>query len=67
MSIADYARTLTVQQLEREVSAARANDAGDDYIADLERVLDEKRQACTGCGHAIEALANAAEKGDGRG
>lgn len=39
--------TLTVTQLQREIAAARAANAGDDYIGELERILADKQAAST--------------------
>lgn len=48
MSIADYARGLTLAQLEREIRAARGANAGDDYVSELERIAEEKRASAAG-------------------
>lgn len=48
VSIADYARALTLAQLEREIRAARNASAGDDYVSELERIAEEKRASAAG-------------------
>lgn len=46
IGVAQHARLLTIQQLEREIACAERNAADADYIVALREILEERRAVC---------------------